>query len=87
MAEYDDAGSLPTQSILYGQTSILDFLFFPGFTRVSTAVQQYLTVDMNIFVSLLCICGILAFLCKHTCQYLREWLETYFSWGPLSENY
>jgi len=79
MAEHSDAGSLPIQPILYGQASILDFLFFPGFTRVSTA---YLAVDLNICVPLLCICGMLAFLCKHTCQYLWELLESYFSLGP-----
>jgi hypothetical protein len=79
MAEYNEGGSLPIQPTLYAQASILDFLFFPGFTRISTAVQQYLTVDLNIYVPLLCTFGLLAFLCKHICEYLWEWLGTYFS--------
>jgi hypothetical protein len=70
MAEHSDASSLPIQPILYSQASILDFLFFPSFTRVSTAVQQYLAIDLNIYIPLLYIYGMLAFLCKHTYQYL-----------------
>jgi hypothetical protein len=79
MAEYNENGSLTTQPILDAQASILDFVLFPGFTRMSTAVQDHLTVDLNFYVPLLCIFGLLVFACRRICEYLFGWLETYFS--------
>ena len=74
-----EGGSQPIQPILYAQASILDYLFFPGFTRISAALQQYLTFDLSVYIPLLCTFGLLAFMCKHAYEHLWEWLETYLS--------
>jgi hypothetical protein len=71
-------GSLPIQPISDAQASILDFVF-PGFTRISTAVQEHLTVDLNHYIPLLCIFGLLVFVCRSICESLLGWLETHFS--------
>jgi hypothetical protein len=79
MAEYNENGSLTIQPISDAQASILDFVLFPGFTRMSTAVQDHLTVDLNVYVPLLCIFGLLVFVCRRICKSLLGWLETHFS--------
>jgi hypothetical protein len=79
MAEYNENGSLTIQPISDTQASILDFVLFPGFTRMSTAVQDHLMVDLNFYVPLLCIFGLLVFACRRICEYSFGWLETYFS--------
>jgi len=78
MGESNETGSLPIQPFLDAQVSILDFLF-PGFTRMSAAVQGYLAVDLNLYVPLLCIFGLLVFVCRCICESLLGWLETYFN--------
>jgi hypothetical protein len=52
MAGYIENSSPPIQLFSDTQASILDFLFL-GFTRMSAAVQGYLTVDLNVSVPLL----------------------------------
>jgi hypothetical protein len=79
MAESNKNGSLPIQAISDTQASILDFVLFPGFTRISTAVQEHLTVDLNLYVPLLCIFGLLVFIGRRICEFLLGWLETYCS--------
>jgi hypothetical protein len=79
MAEYNENGSIPIQAISNTQASILDHVLFPGFTRMSAAVQGYLAVDLNLYVPLLCIFGLLVFVCRCICESLLGWLETYFS--------
>jgi hypothetical protein len=78
MGESNETGSLPIQPFSDAQASILDFLF-PGFTRMSAAVQGYLTVDLNDYVPLLCIFGLFVFVCRYICESLLGWLETCFS--------
>ncbi len=78
MAGYLENIYLPIQPISDAQASILDFLF-PGFTCMSTAVQGYLTVDLNVYVPLLCFFGLLAFGCGRLCKYLWGLLKTYCS--------
>jgi len=85
MAGYVENGSLPTQPFSDAQASILDFLF-PGFTRMSAAVQGFLTIDLNVYVPLLCFFGLLVFVCKRICEYLWELLETYCSKNSLYPN-
>ena len=85
MAGYLENISLPIQPISDAQASILDFLF-PGFTRMSAAVQWYLTIDLSVYVPLLCFLGLLAFGCGHICKYLWGLLETYYSKNPLYLN-
>jgi hypothetical protein len=60
MAGYIKDSSLLIQPISDAQASILDFLF-PGFTRIFTAIQWYLTIDLNVYVPLLYFLGLLAF--------------------------
>jgi hypothetical protein len=72
-------GSLPIQPISTAQASILDFVLFSGFTRISTAVQEHLMVDVNRYFPMLCILGLLVFVCRRVCESLLEWLETYFN--------
>lgn len=75
MAEYNENGSRPVQPISGTQASILDFLLFPGFTHMSTAVQEHLTLDLSVYVPLLCVLGLLVFVGRRT----WEWLGTYYS--------
>jgi hypothetical protein len=82
MGESNETGSLPIQQFSDAQASILDFLF-PGFTRMSAAVQGYLTIDLNVYIPLLCFFGLLVFVCKRICEYLWELLETYYSKNSL----
>ncbi|CZR67190.1 related to BCS1 protein precursor [Phialocephala subalpina] len=79
MAESSTNGSLPMQLISDAQASILDFVLFPGFTRISAAFEEHLTVDLNFYVPLLCIFGLLVFICRHIYECLLGLLETYFT--------
>jgi hypothetical protein len=85
IGESNETGSLPIQPFLDAQASILDFLF-PGFTRVSAAVQGYLAVDLNLYVPLLCFFGLVVFGCGQICKYLLGLLETYYSKNSLYPN-
>jgi hypothetical protein len=71
MARYIENSSLPIQPFSGAQASILDFLF-PGFTRMSAAVQWYLTIDLNVYVPLLCFFGLIVFGCGRICKYFRK---------------
>lgn len=66
MAGYIENISLPIQTLSNAQASILEFLF-PGFTRISTAVQGYLTVDLNAYVPLLYFLALLANVFTSSC--------------------
>ncbi|KAH7364894.1 BCS1 N terminal-domain-containing protein [Rhexocercosporidium sp. MPI-PUGE-AT-0058] len=77
MAGYIQNGSLPTPPISDAQASILDMILFPGFTRMSSAIQGYLTIDLSVYAPLLCFCGLCVFLCRRICKSLWEWLQTY----------
>jgi hypothetical protein len=85
MAESIKNGSLPIQPFLDAQVLILDFLFL-GFTRMSTAVQWYLTIDLSVYAPLLCFFGLFVFACGRICKYLLGLLETYCSKSPLYSN-
>jgi hypothetical protein len=69
MAECNVNDSLPIQPFSDAQASTLDLLF-PGFTRMSTAIQGYLTIDLNVYTPLLCFLGLLMFACGRICKYL-----------------
>jgi hypothetical protein len=68
MAGYIKNVSLPIQLFSDAQASILDFLF-PGFTRMSTTVQWYLTIDLNIYIPLLYFFGLIVFTYRGICKY------------------
>jgi len=82
MAGYIENVSLPILPISDAETSILDFLF-PGFARMSTAVQWYFRIDLRVYAPLLCYFGLFVFACGRICTYLWELLETYCSKNPL----
>ena len=65
IVEYNKNGSLLIQPISDNQASILDLVLFLGFTRISTAIQEHLTLDLNLYVPLLCMFGLLVFVYKH----------------------
>ncbi|PMD66311.1 uncharacterized protein K444DRAFT_514531, partial [Hyaloscypha bicolor E] len=58
------------------QASILDFLF-PGFTRISAAIQGYLTINLNVYIPLLCFFRLIIFGYGYICKYLLGLLKTY----------
>jgi uncharacterized membrane protein len=82
MAACNQNDPLPILPISDAQASILDFLF-PGFTRMSTAIQWYLTIDLSVYAPLLCFFGLFVFICGRICKYLWKLLETYCSKHPL----
>jgi hypothetical protein len=69
MAGYIENISLSIQTFSNAQASILDFLF-PGFTRMFAALQEYLTIDLNVYVPLLYFFGLIVFGCERIYQYL-----------------
>jgi hypothetical protein len=77
--------SLPIQPFSDAQASILDFLF-PGFARMSTAVQWYLTIDLSVYAPLLCFFGLFVFACGRICKNLLGLLEAYCSKDTLYPN-
>jgi hypothetical protein len=79
MAEPITNGSLSMQLISDAQASILDFVLFPGFTRISAAFQEHLGVDLTFYVPLLCILGLLMFIGRRIYEFLSGLLETCFS--------
>ncbi|RDL41311.1 uncharacterized protein BP5553_01290 [Venustampulla echinocandica] len=66
-------------SISDAQASILDLVLFPGFTRMSTAIQGYLTIDLSVYVPLMCFFGLVVFVCRRIWERLLGWLETHFT--------
>ncbi|KAH7374065.1 BCS1 N terminal-domain-containing protein [Cadophora sp. MPI-SDFR-AT-0126] len=77
MAGYIQNGSLPTSSIADAQASILDMILFPGFTRLSTAIQGYLAIDLSVYAPHLCFLGLFVFACSYICKSLWGWFQTY----------
>ncbi|KAK8907028.1 hypothetical protein QC760_004297 [Botrytis cinerea] len=61
----------------YSQPHIID-MFFPGFSLFATALKNYTAIDLNIYIPMLVIMGILIF----CWQYLETWfwieLDAYF---------
>jgi mitochondrial chaperone BCS1 len=78
MAAFNNASSLPFQSIPFPQISIVD-VFLPGFAGMSPAIQQLLAGNLNSYAGLLCICGILVFLGRHAYEYLWELVDKFLS--------
>ncbi|KAK1973171.1 BCS1 N terminal-domain-containing protein, partial [Colletotrichum cereale] len=62
MFSYNDTMAQPTH-LTPRHTSIVD-VFFPGFTSIATASQQYLAINLDYWAGLLCICGMILFLGK-----------------------
>jgi chaperone BCS1 len=60
------------------QLSIVD-VFFPGFGTIISSMQHLLAGNLDIYVRLLGICGMITVLGKYGFCYLMEFVETYFS--------
>lgn len=65
-----DAPQLP-------QLAVLD-LFFPGFSVFANAVQKYLGVDLNIYIPLVLLAGVLTVVWNYVSNYLWDWVESHF---------
>jgi hypothetical protein len=69
--------SLPIQPLSDAQALILDFLF-PGFTRIFAAIQEYFTIDLNVYIPLLYFFKLFIFGYGHIYKYLFGLLKTYY---------
>ncbi|KAI0907814.1 BCS1 N terminal-domain-containing protein [Ustulina deusta] len=75
-----DAG--PTQHAAFPaapptQLALLDW-FFPGFSMFAGVVQKYLHIDLNLYIPLLLLIGMLIVCWNYTSHYLWEQVEAYF---------
>lgn len=70
----DNTGQIPYG---YPQPHIID-MFFPGFSLFSTALKNYTSIDLNIYIPVLMILGILI--------YCWQYLETWF-WVELDAHF
>ncbi|KAI1272396.1 BCS1 N terminal-domain-containing protein [Xylaria sp. FL0933] len=59
------------------QMALLDW-FFPGFSMFAGVVQRYLHIDLNLYIPLLLLAGILIVCWNYASQYIWEQVETYF---------
>ncbi|KAH8651726.1 P-loop containing nucleoside triphosphate hydrolase protein [Ilyonectria robusta] len=65
------------QETPFQQMSILD-IFFPGFSHISSTIQQLLAGDLSSYAHLMCLFGLLAFFGTYTHK-LRVLLEDHFT--------
>jgi hypothetical protein len=82
---YIENSSLLIQPVSNAQALILDFLF-PGFTRISAAIQGYLAIDLNVYIPLLCFFGLFVFSYGRVYKYLFGLLKTYYYKNSLYSN-
>ncbi|KAI2636697.1 BCS1 N terminal-domain-containing protein [Xylaria nigripes] len=59
------------------QLALLDW-FFPGFSMFASIVQKYLHIDLNLYIPLLLMMGILIVCWNYASQYVYDQVETYF---------
>ncbi|KAI1741803.1 BCS1 N terminal-domain-containing protein [Xylaria scruposa] len=59
------------------QLALLDW-FFPGFSMFAGIVQRYLHIDLNLYIPMLLLVGVLIVCWNYASQYLWEQVETYF---------
>ncbi|KAI0429608.1 BCS1 N terminal-domain-containing protein [Xylaria sp. FL1042] len=59
------------------QLALLDW-FFPGFSMFAGAVHRYLHIDLNLYIPLLLMVGILIVCWNYASQYIWDQVETYF---------
>ncbi|KAI1124231.1 BCS1 N terminal-domain-containing protein [Nemania abortiva] len=59
------------------QLALLDW-FFPGFSMFAGVVQKYLHIDLNLYIPLLLLVGMLVVCWNYTSQYLWDKVESYF---------
>ncbi|KAI4871095.1 BCS1 N terminal-domain-containing protein [Hypoxylon rubiginosum] len=59
------------------QLALIDF-FFPGFSMFAGAISKYLHIDLNLYLPLLLLTGVLTVVWNYASSYLWEQLESYF---------
>ncbi|KAI1777104.1 BCS1 N terminal-domain-containing protein [Hypoxylon cercidicola] len=59
------------------QLALIDF-FFPGFSMFAGAISKYLHIDLNVYLPLLLLTGVLTVVWNYASLYLWEQLETHF---------
>ncbi|KAI8950264.1 BCS1 N terminal-domain-containing protein [Xylaria longipes] len=59
------------------QLALLDW-FFPGFSMFAGIVQRYMHIDLNLYIPLLLLVGVLIVCWNYASSYLWEQVETYF---------
>ncbi|KAI0183190.1 BCS1 N terminal-domain-containing protein [Xylaria flabelliformis] len=59
------------------QLALLDW-FFPGFSMFAGIVQRYLHIDLNLYIPMLLLVGVLIVCWNYASQYIWEQVETYF---------
>lgn len=57
--------------------ALLDF-FFPGFSMLSSILQRYLKIDLNVYIPLILLLGCLVAAWRYLSDYLWSQIETYF---------
>lgn len=60
------------------QAAILD-TFVPGFSLVSTALEQYFLFDVSIYLPIFMAVGLLVFSLRYVNEYFWSWIEDYFT--------
>ncbi|KAI0169034.1 BCS1 N terminal-domain-containing protein [Hypoxylon sp. FL1284] len=70
-------GSAEEQTPQPPQLALLDF-FFPGFSMFAGAVSKYLHIDLNLYIPLLLLTGVLTVIWNYASSYLWEQLEAHF---------
>ncbi|KAK2005331.1 P-loop containing nucleoside triphosphate hydrolase protein [Colletotrichum eremochloae] len=58
--------------------SIVD-VFFPGFTSIATASQQYLGINLDYWAGLICICGMILFFGKLAYKSIGDFVNTHLT--------
>ncbi|XXG95912.1 hypothetical protein Hte_002188 [Hypoxylon texense] len=66
-----------TQTPQMPQLALIDF-FFPGFSIFAGAISKYLHIDLNLYLPLLLLTGVLTVVWNYASSYLWEQLETHF---------
>ncbi|KAJ8129149.1 hypothetical protein O1611_g4484 [Lasiodiplodia mahajangana] len=59
------------------QLALLDW-FFPGFSMFASVVQKYLHIDLNLYIPLLLLAGMLIVCWNYASQYLWDKIESHF---------
>ncbi|KAL1835754.1 hypothetical protein VTK73DRAFT_5424 [Phialemonium thermophilum] len=70
------SSTLPLAETGAPQLVLLDF-FFPGFSVVSGALQKYLHIDINLYLPIVLLCGVVVFLWGYVSNYAWDAVQNY----------
>ncbi|KAI0602139.1 BCS1 N terminal-domain-containing protein [Biscogniauxia sp. FL1348] len=59
------------------QLALLDF-FFPGFSMIAGAIQKYLHIDLNVYIPVALLVGVLILTWSYTSHYFWDQIEQHF---------